>query len=96
MRAHPLRGRASVHRCAAFQKSLRPIPSRVFFADGITDNLTTDLSQIRNSFVIASTTAFTYKGKTVDAKAIGKELGVRYVLEGSVQRDRTGCASTRN
>jgi adenylate cyclase len=59
-----------------------------YFIDGLTDNLTTDLSRIRNSFVIASTTAFTFKGKTIDAKEIGKELGVRYVLEGSVQRDQ--------
>ena len=54
----------------------------------MTDNLTTELSRTRNSFVIASTTAFTYKGKIVEAKEIGKELGVRYVLEGSVQRDQ--------
>ena len=63
-------------------------PGQDYFADGITDNLTTDLSRIRDSFVIARNTAFTYKGKTVDAKEIGKELGVRYVLEGSVQRDQ--------
>ena len=63
-------------------------PSQDYFADGITDNLTTDLSRIRNSFVIARNTAFTYRGKNVDAKEIGKELGVRYVLEGSVQRDQ--------
>jgi adenylate cyclase len=63
-------------------------PSQDYFADGITDNLTTDLSRIRNSFVIARDTAFTYKGKSIDAKEIGKELGVRYVLEGSVQRDQ--------
>jgi TolB-like protein/Tfp pilus assembly protein PilF len=63
-------------------------PSQDYFADGITENLTTDLSRIRNSFVIARNTAFTYKGKAIDAKAIGKELGVRYVLEGSVQRDQ--------
>src|SRR6202044_215313 len=62
--------------------------SQDYFADGITENLTTELSRIRNSFVIARNTAFTYKGKTADAKAIGKELGVRYVLDGSVQRDR--------
>ena len=62
-------------------------PKQDYFADGITENLTTDLSRIRNSFVIARNTAFTYKGKNVDAKEIGKELGVRYVLEGSVQRD---------
>jgi adenylate cyclase len=64
-------------------------PNQDYFADGITDNLTTDLSRIRNSFAIARNTAFTYKGKSVDAKQIGKELGVRYVLEGSVQRDGT-------
>ena len=63
-------------------------PSQDYFADGITENLTTDLSRIRNSFVIARNTAFTYKGKNLDAKEIGKELGVRYVLEGSVQREQ--------
>src|SRR5277367_5154970 len=63
-------------------------PSQDYFADGITENLTTDLSRIRDSFVIARNTAFTFKGKTIDAKEIGKELGVRYVLEGSVQRDQ--------
>ncbi len=63
-------------------------PSQDYFADGITENLTTELSRIRDSFVIARNTAFTYKGKSIDAKEIGKELGVRYVLEGSVQRDQ--------
>jgi adenylate cyclase len=63
-------------------------PSQDYFADGITENLTTDLSRIRNSFVIARNTAFTFKGKNIDAKQIGKELGVRYVLGGSVQRDQ--------
>ena len=63
-------------------------PTQEYFADGITENLTTDLSRIRDSFVIARNTAFTFKGKSVDAKEIGKELGVRYVLEGSVQRDQ--------
>jgi TolB-like protein len=62
-------------------------PSQDYFADGITENLTTELSRLHNSFVIARNTAFTFKGKNLDAKAIGKELGVRYVLEGSVQRD---------
>jgi len=60
-----------------------------YFADGITENLTTDLSRLRGSFVIARNTAFTFKGKNVDAREIGKELGVRYVLEGSVQRDQS-------
>ena len=57
-----------------------------YFADGITDDLTTDLSHIADSFVIARNTAFTYKGKPIDAKQIGRELGVRYLLEGSVRR----------
>ena len=61
-------------------------PEQDFFADGITDDLTTDLSHLPDSFVIARNTAFTYKGKPVDAKQIGRELGVRYVLEGSVRR----------
>src|SRR6202451_2406616 len=63
-------------------------PTQDYFADGITENLTTDLSRLRGSFVVARHTAFTYQGKSVDAKEIGKELGVRYVLEGSVQRDQ--------
>jgi hypothetical protein len=50
-------------------------PAQDYFADGVTENLTTELSRIRNSFVIARNTAFTFKGKTIDAKAIGKELG---------------------
>jgi adenylate cyclase len=57
-----------------------------YFADGVTEDLTTDLSRIADSFVISPNTAFTYKGKPVNAKQIGRELGVRYVLEGSVQR----------
>ena len=56
------------------------------FVDGVTESLTTDLSRIRGSFVIGRNTAFTYKGKPVDLKRIGRELNVRYVLEGSVQR----------
>jgi TolB-like protein/DNA-binding winged helix-turn-helix (wHTH) protein len=57
-----------------------------YFADGITDDLTTDLSHLQDSFVISRGTAFTYKGKPIGAKQIGRELGVRYVLEGSVRR----------
>jgi adenylate cyclase len=57
-----------------------------YFADGLTDDLTTDLSHLSNSFVIARNTAFTYKGKAIDVKEIGRDLGVRYVLEGSVRR----------
>jgi adenylate cyclase len=61
-------------------------PEQEYFADGITDDLTTDLSRISGSFVIARNTAFIYKGKPVDVKEIGRELGVRYALEGSVRR----------
>jgi TolB-like protein/class 3 adenylate cyclase len=57
-----------------------------YFVDGITESLTTDLSRIDGSFVIARNTAFTFKNKAVDVKKIGRDLGVRYILEGSVQR----------
>ena len=56
------------------------------FVDGVTETLTTDLSRIANAFVVARNTAFTYKGKPVDAKELGRELNVRYILEGSIQR----------
>jgi TolB-like protein len=59
-------------------------PAQDYLADALTDELTTALARIRDSFVIARNTAFTYKGKPVDAKAIGKDLVVRYLLEGSV------------
>ena len=61
-------------------------PEQDYFADGVTESLTTDLSRMAGSFVIARNTAFTYKGKAVDVKKVGRELNVRYVLEGSVQR----------
>ncbi len=57
-----------------------------YFADGITEDLTTDLSRIADMFVISRNTAFTYRNKPVDTKQIGRDLGVRYVLEGSVRR----------
>ena len=63
-------------------------PGQDYFADGVTESLTTDLSRIRSSFVISRSTAFTLKGRSVDAREISNELGVRYVLEGSVQRDQ--------
>ena len=61
-------------------------PEQEYFVDGVTESLTTDLSLISGSFVIGRHTAFTYKGKALDLKKIGRELNVRYVLEGSVQR----------
>jgi class 3 adenylate cyclase/TolB-like protein len=60
--------------------------SHEHFVDGVTESLTTDLSRIRQAVVIGRNTAFTYKGKAVDLKQIGRELNIRYVLEGSVQR----------
>jgi TolB-like protein len=61
-------------------------PEQDYFVDGVTESLTTDLSCIGGSFVIARNTAFTYKGKSYNVKQIGRELNVRYVLEGSIQR----------
>jgi TolB-like protein/class 3 adenylate cyclase/Tfp pilus assembly protein PilF len=61
-------------------------PDQDYFADGVTESLTTDLSRIAGAFVIARNTAFTFKGKAVDIRKLGRELNVRYVLEGSVQR----------
>jgi TolB-like protein/class 3 adenylate cyclase/Flp pilus assembly protein TadD len=60
-------------------------PSQDYLVDALTDELTTALARIRNAFVISRNTAMTFKSKPIDAKAIGKDLGVRYVLEGSVQ-----------
>jgi TolB-like protein/class 3 adenylate cyclase len=61
-------------------------PGQDYFVDGVTESLTTDLSRIGGSFVIGRSTAFTYKGRHVDLRQIGRELSVRYVLEGSIQR----------
>jgi TolB-like protein len=57
-----------------------------YFADGLTEDLTTDLSRIPGSFVIAPSTAFSYRGKPIDVRQIGRELSVRYVLQGSVRK----------
>jgi TolB-like protein/class 3 adenylate cyclase/Tfp pilus assembly protein PilF len=61
-------------------------PEQQYFADDVTDDLTTDLSRVAHMFVISRNTAFTYRGKPVEAKQVGRELGVRYVLEGSVRK----------
>jgi TolB-like protein/class 3 adenylate cyclase/Tfp pilus assembly protein PilF len=61
-------------------------PEQEHFVDGVTESLTTDLSRIRHAVVIGRNTAFTYKGKVVDSKQLGREPNVRYVLEGSLQR----------
>jgi TolB-like protein/DNA-binding response OmpR family regulator/Flp pilus assembly protein TadD len=61
-------------------------PDQDYFADGVTETLTTDLSRVSGAFVVGRSTAFTYKGKPLDLKQTGRELNVRYILEGSVQR----------
>jgi class 3 adenylate cyclase/TolB-like protein len=67
-------------------KNLSNDPEQEYFADAITNNLTTDLSRIEDSFVIAPNTARTYKGRNLEAKQIGQELNVRYILDGSLRR----------
>jgi adenylate cyclase len=62
-------------------------PEQEYFADGMVDEIITALSRIRWLFVIADNSSFTYKGQAIDVKQIGRELGVRYVLEGSVRKD---------
>ena len=61
-------------------------PQQAYFADGIAEDLMTDLSRLSGLFVISRNSAFAYKGKAVDLRQVGRELGVRYVLEGSVRR----------
>jgi adenylate cyclase len=61
-------------------------PEQEYFSDGISENIITDLSKLSELYVIARNSSFTYKGKPVDAKQVGRELGVRYVLEGSVRK----------
>src|SRR5262249_52323946 len=61
-------------------------PEQEYFADGMVEEIITALSKIRWSFVIARNSTFTYKGRAVDVKQVGRELGVRYVLEGSVRK----------
>ena len=65
-----------------------------YFADGMVEDIISGLSRVKRLFVIARNSSFTYKGKSVDVKQVGRELGVRYVLEGSVRKSaRHTCAS---
>jgi adenylate cyclase len=61
-------------------------PEQEYFADGMVEEIITALSRVRSFFVIARNSSFTYKGKSVDVKQVGRDLGVRYVLEGSVRK----------
>ncbi|MBI5910961.1 MAG: winged helix-turn-helix domain-containing protein [Betaproteobacteria bacterium] len=67
-------------------KNMSGDPEQEYFADGIVDDIITALSRMRSLFVIARSSSFTYKGKAVDVKQVGRELGVRYVLEGGVRK----------
>jgi len=86
----PVPTAAAPHTAAAPRLSIVVLPfvnlggnsEQDYFVDGVTESLTTDLSRIPGAFVIARNTAFTFKGKPVDARAIGRELGVRYVMDG--------------
>ena len=70
-------------------------PDQEYFSDGLTEVLTGDLSKISSLFVIARNSAFTYKGKAVKVQDVGREMGVRYVLEGSVQKAGPAGADRR-
>ena len=61
-------------------------PEQEYFSDGIVEEITTALSRFRSLFVISRNSAFTYKGRAVDVRQVGRELGVRYLLEGSVRK----------
>ena len=61
-------------------------PEQEYFVDGLVEDIITALSRFKNLFVIARNSSFTYKGRAVDVKQVGQELGVRYVLEGSVRK----------
>src|SRR4029077_12092876 len=62
-------------------------PEEDYFADGITDDIITELSRFSELFVIARYSSFQYKGKAVDLRQVGRELGVRYILQGSIRRE---------
>ena len=64
-------------------------PNQEFFSDGIADDIITELSRSRSLFVIARNSSFTYRGRSIDLKQAARELGVRYVLEGSIRREGT-------
>jgi TolB-like protein/class 3 adenylate cyclase/Tfp pilus assembly protein PilF len=68
-------------------RNVSSIPGQDYFADAVTDDVTTDLSRLSDTVVISPGTAFTYKGKAVDPRQIGREFGVRYLLEGSIRKD---------
>ena len=84
-RRWPGSGATPIDRCAAIQ-NLSGDAKDDYLAEGITEDVTTDLSRVTGMFVIAREFAYSYRGKTIDVRKIGEELGVRYVLEGSVRK----------
>jgi adenylate cyclase len=70
-------------------------PEQEYFADGIVEEIITALSRFNSLFVIARNSSFTYKGKLVDIKQVGRELGVRYVLEGNIRKAANRVRITR-
>jgi adenylate cyclase len=82
--AHPLPAKPSI--AVLPFTNMSADPQQNYFADGMTEDIITDLSKIPELFVIARNSSFTYKGKTVKIRQVAEDLGVRYVLEGSVQR----------
>src|SRR5262249_19246040 len=68
-------------------KNLSGDPARDYFSDALTEDVTTEMSRLPGAFVIARNTAFTFKDKAVDVRELGRDLNVRYVIEGSVRRD---------
>jgi adenylate cyclase len=61
-------------------------PEQEYFTDGVTEDIITELSRFHSLFVIARNSSFSYKGKSHDVRQVGRELGVRYVLEGSIRK----------
>ena len=71
-------------------------PEQEYFADGVVEEIITALSRVTWLFVIARNSSFTYKGHAVDVKQVGRELGVRYLLEGSIRKAAIACGSPVN
>jgi adenylate cyclase len=91
--AIPLSGRASI--AVLPFKNLSGDTEQEYFSEGVTNDIITDLSKFRELLVIASNTVFTYKGKSVNVKEVSQDLGVRYVLEGSVQKLKSSLLPLR-
>ena len=94
-RTYARAARQAIH-CRPAVSNMSGDPEQEYFADGMVEEITTALSRVRWFFVIARNSSFTYKGRAVDVREVGRELGVRYVVEGSVRQGATGSASPRS